>query len=327
MILIGSQAAKLRGIDLGRAPGDVDVIVYATHVRALVEFLRQSGAAFYVPPPGKPPMAPNHLAFVLPSGQPRPTYIDIEVVVDPEHSSSKLIQLCRDEPDAVVELKPGVTLTAKLATPEALLLLKTSHRYKRNSPHFAKTMRDIHAIRHAGIFIPDELKPLLRQREKETYVYKHPNLMVKKTDFFTGDGVHYTFDHDSIHEAVAVGDRPAYREYSIEGQEVFCSKEKFFAGTERSRLLGVLEESYVLALERSQIPHRGKCTPRQSFDMALQKVCTSITSGWFREYAWENFHQVRKLYDDSYADRFWAAVEAGRVKRFIPTEQTQGAMA
>jgi len=37
-------------------------------------------------------------------------------------------------------------------------------------------------------------------------------------------------------------------------------------------------------------------------------VCTSITSGWFREYAWENYDRVLDLYnslgDDYYIRRF-----------------------
>jgi len=44
------------------------------------------------------------------------------------------------------------------------------------------------------------------------------------------------------------------------------------------------------------------------FEMALMKVCTSITSGWFREYAWENYQKVLDLYDslgeDDYVKRF-----------------------
>ena len=42
--------------------------------------------------------------------------------------------------------------------------------------------------------------------------------------------------------------------------------------------------------------------------MALMKVCTSITSGWFREYAWENYDKVLDLYnelgEDDYVQRF-----------------------
>ncbi len=82
-----------------------------------------------------------------------------------------------------------------------------------------------------------------------------------------------------------------------------------------TRLYGVLEEAYVLALERSQIPFAGKVTPRQSFDIAIEKVCTSITSGWFREFAWENYDKVVELYRDDYVEKFKAGVDKGIVKK------------
>ena len=101
---------------------------------------------------------------------------------------------------------------------------------------------------------------------------------------------------------------PAYTKYMKDGAQVMTSKDKFFAANEFVRLLGVYEESCVLALERSQIPHDFKPSPRYSFELALMKVCTSITSGWFREYAWENYDKVLDLYnelgEDDYVQRF-----------------------
>lgn len=80
----------------------------------------------------------------------------------------------------------------------------------------------------------------------------------------------------------------------------------------------------MLALERSQIPHAGNITPHASFLIALQKVCTSITSGWFREFAWEHYHEVRALYRDTYVPRFWEHARLGKVKLHSPAG-TEGA--
>lgn len=209
------------------------------------------------------------------------------------------------------------------ASPDAMLLLKMSHRYRRNSPHFLKTMRDIHFLRSQGAYIDSPFfKELLPLREKETYTYAHPKLDVSKQAFFDGDGVPYIYDHDSIHLTVAVKEyfhynsntdttyfepRPAYTFYMKDGAAVMTSKEKFFAADEEIRLLGVYEETCVLALERSQIPFP-EAKPRQSFEYALMKVCTSITSGWFREFAWENYDKVLDIYEkegeDGYLKRF-----------------------
>lgn len=208
------------------------------------------------------------------------------------------------------------------ASLEVLLLLKLSHRYRRNSPHFLKTMRDIQFLREQGVELSSYLKQVLPKREKETYTYAHPKLDVSKDAFFDGDGVPYIYDHDSIHLTVAMIDqlhynsgtdttytepRPAYSFYMKDGAAVMTSKEKFMAQDEIIRLYGVYEESCVLALERSQIPFP-EASPRKSFEYALMKVCTSITSGWFREFAWENYQKVLDLYNSlgerGYLDRF-----------------------
>lgn len=223
----------------------------------------------------------------------------------------------------------GTTVT--VAPIEVLLFLKLSHRYRRNSPHFLKTMRDIQFLRANGAMkdYGSELEELMPLREAETYTYKHPKLDVSKDAFFNGDGVPYVYDHDSIHLAVAMTEStrrcagpsvvgksvsysetytiPAYTFYMADGAAVMTSKKKFFDMPESIRLLGVYEESCVLALERSQIPFP-EASPRKSFEYALMKVCTSITSGWFREFAWENYDKVLDIYkkegEDGYIKRF-----------------------
>lgn len=216
------------------------------------------------------------------------------------------------------------------AIDEDLYLIKMCHRYKKNSVHFLKTMRDIHTLRqilgdeeaNTWMNVHSNL-PIIEQRIKESYAYGHPKLNVTSKEFFNADGIDYVYDHDSIHLTVAlthngdpVGRRrkniPAYTFYMKEGSEVMTSKEKFMSVDEQIRLYGVYEEACVLALERSQIPHGlgkdGGPTPRWSFEKALEKVCTSITSGWFREYAWENYDKVLDLYETlgecDYINRF-----------------------
>lgn len=220
------------------------------------------------------------------------------------------------------------------AIEDDLYLIKMCHRYKKNSVHFMKTMNDIKLLRslvgesalNKWMNLPCNL-PLIELRMKESYDYGHPKLNVTSKEFFNGDGIDYVYDHDSIHLAVALEERfhynslddkcyyekhPAYQRYMKEGSEVMTSKEKFMSVDEQIRLYGVYEEACVLALERSQIPHglgkEGGPTPRWSFEKALEKVCTSITSGFFREYAWEKHEDIMALYQElgerDYIDRF-----------------------
>lgn len=311
MIVIGSYALSLHGIQTGRRQLDYDLIGTFDELSALTRYLKR------MTPLESIPLSQNKTVLRCASG----AIVEFEIAWSGT-AAAALAQMVEQ-----TSLKTSL-FGAEMGVPslDQLYTLKMSHRYLKDSPHFHKTRADIMLMREYGAKVFDQ--EWLKQREDETYWYKHPKLNVKKGDFFKGDGVKYVYDHDDIHTAVAhmcVHDAPgfparipAYTLYMKDGAQVQCSKEKFFAAEERVRLWGVLEEAYVLALERSQIPFRGEVGPRRSFDMALMKVCTSITSGWFREFAWENLEKVEALYDDSYVDRFWNAVQAGLVKDYDP---------
>ena len=195
--------------------------------------------------------------------------------------------------------------------------LKNTHKYSFHK--FEQNRKDIiwleDIFNRLGIpvEIDNELTQIIAERTAITYK-KTPRLQnMKKENFFTNN-VKYVYDHDTIHAAVKLLDRPAYTYYMQDGAEVNCDKIKFYEQLEIVRLYGVLEESYVLALERSVIPF--KSDPDKAFKMALQKVCTSITGGWFREYAWQNYDKVLELYHKSYVDKFNVALSKGEILPF-----------
>ena len=197
----------------------------------------------------------------------------------------------------------------------ALYALKMSHRFLRNSPHFIKTMNHIHLMREYGADILEYYREWYKKREKETYDYGHPDLTVKKQDFFQEE-TFYKYDHDTVHEAIKLSEIPAYKRILESGYDVKCSKVKFDALSYEHKMLCVVEESYTLALERMMIPNDFTPNPRLAFDIALMKVCTSITSGWFRTYAWEHYYDASRMYSDSYVDKFKSALDAGKVRLF-----------
>lgn len=296
MLLIGSMALRNQGFDIGRPAGDVD---YICTFEQFKRWARDNHSMIK----RCVPLSDTKFHVVSHSG------MNYEFEIAWEGTAARqLLDIYEGHGEASADW---------------CYALKMSHRYLKNSVHFLKTMRDIRFLRTV---ISDDAQEIIdsdwfRQRESETYVYKHPKLDVSKDQFFTGDGVQYVYDHDSIHLTVALKGKhiwgqtihtPAYTFYMKDGSEVMTSKEKFFSVEEEIRLYGVYEESCVLALERSQIPHglgkEGGPTARWSFEMALMKVCTSITSGWFREYAWENYDKVLDLYnqlgENDYIERF-----------------------
>lgn len=228
-------------------------------------------------------------------------------IIWPDTLSQELYDLIASDPNSRWDFDKE----AWLPSLNVLYMLKMSHRYLKNSPHFLKTMRDIQAMRKAGAKIEERYAEFYGKRIAATYWYQHPNLNRTKEEFFNPEDKFYIYDHDSIHEAVSIGCSPAYTYYAVDGTEVLSSREKFFNSvTPQIRCRGVYEETCVLALERSQIPNDFKIHPRRSFLKALEKVCTSITSGWFREFAWENYDYILEMYDSmnengrNYVDEF-----------------------
>lgn len=206
----------------------------------------------------------------------------------------------------------------RYVTPPVVLMMKLSHRYKKDSVHFHKTRQDILMLRQQGVELDDYLKEILVEREKLTNPSGY-KLNVNKKEFFT-DNVPYKYDHDSLHIAVAWPNPPAYTWYMQDNAEVMCSKGKFFALPESTRLEGVFEEACVLALERAIIPHG--TDPTKAFEIALEKVCTSITKGWFREYAWENYDKVRAMFNPDRLTGLYAEGQSrGTIKPY--NQQTQ----
>lgn len=305
MLLIGSQALKYY-TNLDREPLDWDFIGTIDEIESFIQARKDEVESAYPSNEGKKMIV--KLKGELP--------IEFEIAWEGS-TAEKLLELITK--DSIREwaccLLGNVEQEYEFPSPNVLYELKLSHRFLKNSPHFLKTMRDIQLMRSLGAQI--EHPEWLKEREKETYNYSHPKLSVSKDEFFKKDDgqVVYIYDHDSIHIAMARFDRPAYEYFKPEGSQVLCDKKMFFDSPEEIKLASVVEEATVLALERSQIPYKGLVDPKWSFKMALFKVCTSITSGYWREYAYSVYDQVLGLYDEKYVEKFWKAVDDGIVKK------------
>lgn len=309
MLVVGSAALKYhRGFE-ARQVNDIDLIVFPDELPELVKFQKPSKVEV---------VDESHLVLRDCNNA------GFKAMWQPTHN---LVEVEIAWPGSVAERILGNVSwrgTYELASLDCLYSLKMSHRYRKNSPHFEKTRRDIIRMREFGA---GKLLSWFKDREAETYAYNHPNLSAgqMKENFFNGDGVKYFFDHDFVHTVVARiynSNVPAYTLYLREGEAVACDREKFENLSFQERIRGVCEEATVLALERSQIPCRldpafsKTVSSAWSYKYALQKVCTSITSGWFREFAWENYDEALSAYRRDYSVEFWRAVEnSGLVSR------------
>lgn len=298
MILIGSRALALRAPKaLLRKPVDFDFVCTKQEFDSWLEKNKSKVNATKVYP------LKNETKWIVEGD----TNCEFEMI-QPGNSCELMDQLVQQD---CIETSFGM-----IPSLDMLFTIKSSHKYLKNSPHFWKTVADYHILKRMGAVVRPEYETFLKLREKETYTYAHPKLNQSKEGFFADDNIQYVWDHDTIHQSVARFERPAYTYYMKDGEQVQCDKNKFFALPEEYRLAGVVEEAAVLAIERSLVPHPGVWSPEKAWKFALSKVCSSITSGWFRAYAYENILQILKLYPEGYWEKFQQDCESGLVKPF-----------
>jgi G:T/U-mismatch repair DNA glycosylase len=307
MILIGSRALSLRcSLALRRKPVDFDWVCTQEEFDTWMET-----SSAKVNPTKVYPLPDFHKMIVEGS-----TNCEFEIM-QPGTSSELLRDLVEHDKDSFQ------TPFGWVPTVNLLFTIKDSHKYKKfqhSANGFWKTAMDWHTMKRLGAQVLPEYQAFAKLRQEEAYAgQKHPKLNVSKDAFFKDDSVEYRYDHDDIHRAVMKHERPAYEYYLAPGEQVKCSKDSFFQVSEDIRLHGAVQEAVTLALERSLIPHPGVWTPDFAFKFAYAKVCTSITSGFFRKYCFENLPQAIRLYNEQYTNyhqSFLQALEAGKVKPF-----------
>lgn len=197
-----------------------------------------------------------------------------------------------------------------------LFSIKKSHIFKPRN--FEKHIKDYSFLGRRFNF-QDIHKEITDIRIKEQGSNRTLSLNRSRENFFN-DKVKRLFVHDEIHEMIKFRDIPLYRKILKEESSVACSKEKFCALTREEQLESIMEEAIVIALERRIIPFLYQKAPfyslHEAYCWALKRICTDLTSGWFRWAAIDNysaltvnFYRARVKIED-----FLRAVEQGGIK-------------
>ena len=201
-----------------------------------------------------------------------------------------------------------------------LYSLKRSHRFYPR--FFDKHIQDYHILK-SHLNSTDTLSHITALREIETEkLYgklKTPSLDKKADSFFMDNVSNKTFIHDEIHAVMAHREFPMFTYIKACTEKVACSKSKFNDLPYQDRIRCVLEEAYVIALERLIIPMlfvgSAITTPERAFKWALMRICTTLCSGWFREFALDNYPRIWDLHNRDYTKKFLTAFELGKIKR------------
>jgi len=221
-------------------------------------------------------------------------------------------------------LGAGPCPQAAVASPASLALIKRSHLYDPADWH--KHIVDYHFIkaRIDAASITSEPRAAGGQRLSE-WRSQHPedtgsgSLRIPNADFFanTRAALIRAYQHDDLHQATCYGECPLYQKLKDDPSLAYVSGRRFEAMTHLERIRLVREETYAIALERVVIPSIELGRPwdaERAFQHALRRICTNLTTGWFRDFAIENYPEVCR-FDTDFVGRFMEALSRGKVTR------------
>lgn len=199
--------------------------------------------------------------------------------------------------------------------PYGLAIIYRSHLHRdwNWDGHICKYHRFIVPMLSSSDLVSLKDDPLLLERiklTKQAYPQGNPKLNKSNMDFFD-DPVNKVYDHDFLHELYAYEDRPMFEKLKRPEQFdlAWCARDLWEGLTYTQKLQCVAEETYVIATERFMVPNNWDFATKRAYYHSLKKVCTTLTSGWFRDFAIDNFPQVYSLYEGSKFYRVQAHLE------------------
>ncbi|PKY62406.1 hypothetical protein RhiirA4_488825, partial [Rhizophagus irregularis] len=224
-----------------------------------------------------------------------------------------ILELCHDIKDKIMfPMMPSfLCIVAPLKILEAL---KSSHiNYPSN---FQKNITDLHILRaslgYSKILItqplcsPQRDEPielLLKTRIMETEIIQRAQVdlnMINNEEFFDHNNkfsVQGRIPHDDIHELVKYGEHPIYESLKIDKSKALIEKSLFEKIDYQTKLNCVKEEAMTIALERYLISKISK-NQEISYNLALARICTTLSKGWFCQFAIDNYPKLSNLDKD-----------------------------
>lgn len=161
-----------------------------------------------------------------------------------------------------------------------------------------------------------------KETEKRRGKLKTPKMTEDKAQFFgkSKNFVKSYYVHDNMHLAMAHDKDPVYLKILKSGAEVETDHELWKKLSIQQKIWCVLEEVYVIALERKILPglfDDKSCraldipvwTFEQAFDWALMRVCTTLCDGFFRDFAVRAFDEISKQYNPDYVNLFFKNIK------------------
>lgn len=187
---------------------------------------------------------------------------------------------------------------AYILSPIGQLIVKRSHLHRDLS--FEKHITHYHKyLARLKPMLMNSSKRLLEERIRltlEAFPQNKPNLNQSVKDFFD-DAVVKKYKHDYLHELFAYHDKPLYTRLQRDTSKAWCNEDLWSSLSYNDKVKCVAEECYVIATERFLVPNDWNYIYIKAFNRALTKVCTTLTSGYFRDFAIEEWPRILGTFD------------------------------
>lgn len=188
----------------------------------------------------------------------------------------------------------------RVASLTGLALIKRSHLWRNLSFDKHITMYHRHLAKHANAISGQDQRFLKERTEltHKTFPQGYPSLKKSKEDFFD-DYVTKKYDHDALHKIVAFNASPLYNQILKDNEPVLCDKAKWELLSHHEKLQCIAEETYVIAIERFLVPKDWHYSAKLAYLKSLGKVCTTLCSGWFRDYAIDHYPELFLMFSET----------------------------
>ena len=304
MLVVGSKALNYYFPEFQREVKDIDIIGTTDDIKYLIKTLN----------PEK--VLDNHNITTLLNIQNQNEFFNTKnVEVLNSDNSEALTEYVKYETN--VNLGGGL----RYASPEVLLSLKKSHIHF--PIKFQKHIKDYNLL--LDFLKEDKLANITKINFKETELrfgkLKTPSLKKSTRKFFDqSEGyLKYFYVHDDIHQVMAHYDRPIYEDMQTTSESAWCQKELWDNFSFEKKAKCVLEEAYVIALERKIIPMLNGVSDvvssKKALEWSLMRICTTLCSGWFRQFAADNYSRICEYVNHQYVQKFLEAEQMGKIKK------------
>lgn len=308
MIVIGSYALRLNGIEVRASIDEVDLIGSPDEV----DRFRVMHASDIV---SERSMHGHRHAFTMSRGFPFRT---VEIDTERAPSDALLASLCPRSVD-LLGTATGVPSV------EALYLIKRAH--ANVAVHYDKTIRDL--IRLKPLIGPigprlDEFYQVRRQECRDRYRLNRQrfSLSVRNEDFFALSDHVRTYVHDDLHEVVAFQpDAPLYKRCKRDLTLARIDVDLFERLDPPDRLRMVQEEFMVIGVERFYL-HDRSLPKAEVYNRGMHKTIRDLFVGYFQDFCIDHADQLVDAPAHDFLARFDAAEAEGRLRKIeIPVPE------